>query len=62
VKVNIFDRDFAALLDSGSSISLIPSELEDYLKYLGLKTSGEEIQISTADGTPHSLNESFNFL
>lgn len=60
ITVDIFGRHCVGLLDSGSAVTLLSSEVANFLLARGLKSASEDIYLRTADGTNHSATQYFD--
>lgn len=60
VSVQVLGKNFVALMDSGSSVSLLSSDIAAYLVSFGLKPQIDDVELRTADGTIHPATKYFD--
>lgn len=63
ISVNILDKSYTALLDSGASMSVLGADSNKFLEYFNLKPQSSNFTfISTADGSQKKLRAALIYL
>jgi transposase InsO family protein len=60
INVDVLGYSITGLLDSGATCTILGRESEKLINALGLEISEETVQVSTADGTNHTVKGSVN--